>query len=75
MMFGSRVRYGISYKQNQKSFDIYRRKYMHNLKVCVNSENFEGGKSVEIVTMNIFLVSQIDKVLMFDSDKYQTGRL
>ena len=48
---------------------------MHNLKVCVNSENFEGGKSVEIVTMNIFLVSQIDKVLMFDSDKYQTGRL
>lgn len=71
MMFGSRVRYGISYKQNQKCFDIYRRKYMHNLKVCVNSENFEGAKAMEIVTMNTFLVTQIDKVLMFDSETYE----
>ena len=33
MMFGRRVRYGISYKTNECSFEIYRRKYMHNLRV------------------------------------------
>ena len=33
MMFGSKVRYGVTYKTNQKSFDIYRRKYWHEFKV------------------------------------------
>ena len=37
-MFGKKVRYGITYKTNQRSFDIYRRKFMHNLKVCVQNE-------------------------------------
>ena len=36
MMFGSKVKYGISFKLNEKSFNIYRRKYQHNLKVCVD---------------------------------------
>lgn len=44
---------------------------MHNLKVCVNSENFEGSKAIEIVTMNVFLVTRIDKIYMFDSDNFQ----
>ena len=43
MMFGSKVRYGITYKTNERSFDIYRRKYMHNLKVNVDSGNLEGA--------------------------------
>lgn len=34
MMFGSAVRYCITYKTNQKSFDIYRRRYEHDF--CVN---------------------------------------
>ena len=71
LMFGRMVRYGISYKQNQKSFEIFRRKYMHNLKVCVQGDNFAGAQSLEIVSMNTFLVSKIDKVLMFDCDTYQ----
>ena len=33
MMFGSQVKYGITYKVNQKSFDIHRRKYWHDFKV------------------------------------------
>lgn len=33
MMFGSRVRFGISYKINDKRFEIYRRKHMHNIRV------------------------------------------
>jgi len=35
MMFGSKVRYCITYKTNQKSFDIYRRKYEHDFRVNV----------------------------------------
>ena len=37
MMFGSRVKYGITYKANQKSFDIYRRKYEHDFRIPVVS--------------------------------------
>lgn len=36
MMFGSKVRYGITYKTNEKSFDVYRRKYQHNIQTVVN---------------------------------------
>ena len=31
MMFGSKVKYGITYKGGEKSFKIYRRKYIHNI--------------------------------------------
>lgn len=33
LLFGSRVRFGISYKTNQSGFIIYTRKYFHNFKV------------------------------------------
>ena len=36
MMFGSKVRYGVTYKTNQRSFDIYRRKFQHDFKVSIN---------------------------------------
>ena len=71
MMFGKMVRYCITYKTNQKSFDIYRRKYMHNIRVCLNDGNFEGSKAIELISMNTFLVTQIDKVLMYDSDTFK----
>ena len=35
-MFGSRVRYAVTYKANQKSFDIYRRKAWHDFKVPIS---------------------------------------
>jgi len=40
MMIGSKKKYAITYKQNEKSFDIYSRKYMHNLRVNVVKKNF-----------------------------------
>ena len=57
MMIGAAKRYSITYKTNQKDFEIYRRKYMHNLRVCVNDNNFEGSKSVEMPLSNFFLAS------------------
>lgn len=44
---------------------------MHNLKVCVNDDNFEGAKGIELIKMNTFLITKIDKVMMFDSDTFQ----
>ena len=67
MMFGSKVKYGITYKINQRSFIIYRRKYLHNYKVNVVDENLEGSKGLELKSMDIFLCSKIDKVVMYDS--------
>ena len=43
MMFGTRVRYGITYKANQPGFQIYTRKYWHNFKVALNTTNYEGA--------------------------------
>jgi hypothetical protein len=71
MMIGSKVRYAITYKTNEKSFDIYQRKYMHNLRVCVDDQNFEGSKAIEIITSNIILVTKVDKVLMYDCETLQ----
>lgn len=70
MMFGSKVKYGITYKTNQKSFSIYTKKYLHNFKVNVNPDNLEGSKGLEIVSMNQFLVTKIDKVLIYDCNTY-----
>ena len=44
MMFGSKVRFCVTYKTNERSFDIYRRKYEHSYKVQVwPGKNLEGS--------------------------------
>ena len=70
MMFGSKVRYCVTYKTNQKSFDIYRRRYWHDFKVPVQTENLEGSIGLELSKMNAYLVSKIDKVIIYDSDSF-----
>lgn len=71
MMFGKRRLYCITYKTSQSGFYVYRKKYMHNLKVPVNSQSFEGAKILEIASMNVFLLTKMDRVLMFNVDTYK----
>lgn len=71
MMFGSRVRYCITYKTNQLSFDIYRRKFMHDFKLNVVPENLDGSRGLYIGSMNAFLVSKIDKIHFYDIDTFK----
>jgi len=71
MMFGSKVRYSVTYKTNQKSFDIYRRKYWHDFKVPVSNENLEGSIGLELKSMNCYLVSKIDKVIIYNSNTFK----
>jgi hypothetical protein len=69
-MFGKRVRYGITYKTNEQSFVLYRRKYMHNLRVNVNNNDFEGAFGLCLNTLNVFLIAKVDQIFIFDSHTY-----
>jgi hypothetical protein len=42
MMFGPKVKYGITYKSNEQSFDIYRKKYVHDFKVNAVNMDLDG---------------------------------
>jgi hypothetical protein len=57
MMFGPWVKYGITYKSNEQSFDIYRRKYVHDFKVNTVDLDLDGSRGLPIESMNAFLVS------------------
>ena len=60
MMFGSKVKYCVTFKTNQKSFDIYRRKYEHQFRANVVKDNFDGSRALQIESINAFVVSKID---------------
>lgn len=70
MMIGSGKKYAITYKTNEKGFDIYQRKYLHDLRVCINASNFEGAKAVEIVSSGLFLISKVDEIIVYDNETY-----
>lgn len=71
MMFGSKVKYGITYKTNQKSFDVYRRRFIHNFQNQVTDVNLEGSMGLDLPSMKAFAVTQIDKVFLYSSEKFQ----
>lgn len=39
LLFGPRVKSGITYQSGQNGFQIYTRKYYHNFKVSISAEN------------------------------------
>jgi hypothetical protein len=71
MMFGSKVKYGITYKTNQKAFTVYRRKFMHDFRVPIVLDNLEGSMGLDLTTLNIILVSKVDKIFMYDSREFK----
>jgi hypothetical protein len=40
---------------------------MHNLKVCVQNDQLEGGFGVSLPSLDIFLVAKKDDIKVFDS--------
>jgi hypothetical protein len=44
---------------------------MHDFKVPISSENLEGSIGLELKYMNIYLVSKIDKVIMYSSETFK----
>lgn len=72
MMFGSRVRYGITYKTNQKAFTVYRRKFEHDFRVPISAENLEGSMGLDLPKHNALLVTKVDKIYLYDSRDFST---
>ena len=68
MMFGSKVRYGISYKIDQPGFQIYTRKYFHNFKVTINSDNFEGAIGANLQRSKQYVLANGLDVGVYDQD-------
>ena len=66
MMFGTKVRYGISYKANQPNMNVYTRKYFHNFKVSIRSDNHEGAIGANLSTMNAYLLAEKTHIGIYD---------
>jgi hypothetical protein len=71
MMFGSRGKYGITYKTNNKSIDIHRRKYEHDFRLTVVEEDLDGSRGLPVESMNAFLVSKKDYVHFYNINTFR----
>ena len=67
MMFGARVRYGITYAVNQPDFQIYSRKYYHNFKVTTDTKNYEGAMGKNITSKDAFVLTYKTKIVVYDN--------
>lgn len=56
MLFGPKVRFGITYKTNQPGFTIYKRKYFHNFKVNIKNTNCEGSHGANLHSMKAYVM-------------------
>lgn len=71
MMIGPKVKYCVTYKNGQRSFNIFRARFQHDFMLNVNDRNFEGAKAIEFETMGTFIVAREDTACIFDSDNYK----
>ena len=58
MMFGSLVRYCITFKTNQPNFSIWVRKAFHNFKVALTNENMEGSMGANLPSLNQYVMTE-----------------
>lgn len=58
MMFGSLVRYGITFKTNQPNFSIWVRQSFHNFKVAKSSDNMEGSIGVNLPSLGQYVMTE-----------------
>lgn len=70
-MFSSDGNQCITFKTNQRSFDVHRRKFDHDFRVNVFQDNLSGSKGVAIDTMNAILVSKYDTITFYEMDTYR----
>lgn len=66
LMFASSLRYAISYKNNQPSFQIFTRKQFHNFKVVLNNANHEQAYGATLPKRSQYIISNILTVQLFD---------
>lgn len=84
MMFGSLVRYCITFKTNQPNFSIWVRKAYHNFKVGLTNENMEGSMGANLKSLNQYVMTErkVEEtkqgakerqiITVHDNDSYET---
>lgn len=71
LMFGSKVRFGVSYKQNEPSFQIWSRKYYHNFKVNLSSKNLEGAVGLNLIKSDQYVIGHDGRLTIYDNTHHQ----
>ena len=66
LMFGARVRYGISYKVSEQNFTIYTRKCFHNFKVCIDNSTYEGATGAELPNLKQYALAERRNLGIYD---------
>ena len=70
LLFGAsdlKMSYCIPFKQDRKNFDIYRKKYAHDLLCTIIEENLDKSLSIELRRQESFMVTKVDKFVVYDS--------
>ena len=71
-MIGPKVKYAITYKTNENSFELYRARFEHDFKVPkITKENFEGGIAMDLPSVNSFIVAKLDKIRFFNNETFE----
>jgi hypothetical protein len=71
MMFGARVRFGITFKSNQPGFQIYTRKYFHNFKVQLNTTNYEGAIGENLESSGQYITAVAQQIGIYDNKTFE----
>lgn len=71
MMIGRMGKYCITFKTNQKSFDIWRRNHKHSFNANLNQDDLDDAIGLPLETMNAFLVGKDDQINFYDTQTYK----
>lgn len=71
MMFGAKVRFGVTFKQNQQDFSIWGRKYYHNFKVTITEMDLEGAVGANIPSSKQCVIAHGARVVVYDINTHK----
>lgn len=71
MISGPRVKFFVTYKRNERTLNIFQKKYSHEFKIPIILDNFEGSMGLELPSVNMLLITQFDRVMVMNSETYK----
>ena len=74
MMFGAKVRFGVTFKANQPDFTIYTRKYGHNFKVPVDLTDHEGAIGATLKSLSRYVIAHGINLTIYDQHTFKNNR-
>ena len=66
MMFGTRVRYAITFKAGEPDICIYQRKYFHHFMAQLSAENHEDAYGCNISELNYYAIAKKQSIKIYD---------